>query len=110
MILTVLGILSLVVGIILLSVRLWENYFEVKQAAGLFLTMLGVVVIVICICICLQTKPPHVYEDMQAERRMLEYELDRLNDMTDSDASYEHIIKFNNKLMLIKKRSSKSLD
>lgn len=94
----------LLIGIILLIVPFWDNYLEVKQVVGLYLTIFGVIVGITCICICLQNKPHAVYEDIQVERRMLQYELDMLNDMTDADAdvSYEHIIKFNNKLMLIK--------
>lgn len=104
MILILLGILLLLIGIILLIVPFWDNYREVKQVVGLYLTIFGVIVGITCTCICLQNKPHAVYENIQVERRMLQYELDMLNDMTDADAnvSYEHIIKFNNKLMLIK--------
>ena len=106
MIITILGVLLLVVGIIMANIDsdLLGEFGFVGAIIGGFATF----ICIICI-LCVQTNKEVDYQNALYEKEVLEYRIENMeSDITGNEMLYNDIVKFNNGLRSAKKWANNS--
>ena len=103
MIITILGILLLIIGIILLNKH---SYNDILSLCGIIGFLIGAIITFMCtVCIIdVQTGKEVNYQNALYEKEVLEYRIENMeNDITGNEMLYNDIVEFNNELRNTKK-------
>lgn len=99
-------IVSIMIGVLLLL--LYKHYHyrnDWFQIIGMTITTVGIISLIVC-SICISSIPINSdlnYENMLAQKEMLEYCLEKKSNIVGNELLYYQILEFNNELRSIKK-------
>lgn len=102
-------VILIIIGIFLLF--LYERlYWDNINLIGMFITSFGIICLIVCsiYIFSVQVSSNLDYENMLAKKQMIEYRLEKQNDIVGNELLYSQIIEFNNELRSVKKWANNS--